>query len=213
MEIDIFLKIVLSSLLGGVIGLEQELSGKSSGLRSNILIAVGSTLLTILSIEIAKTGKFGDPAGITAQIVIGIGLLGAGMIIKSGSPAQGITSAATIWTVAAVGITVGSGFYVLAFLVTVFIILILILFKFLSDHIKNRSQQNSYSIKTKKKYSVINDIRKVIMECGINDPEWSTEKVRGGYLIGLSLTASENKKNSFIEKIMEMEGIIEVKNE
>lgn len=213
MEIDIFLKIVLSSLLGGVIGLEQELSGKRAGLRTNILIAAGSTLLTILSLEIAKTGKLGDPARITAQIVTGIGLIGAGVIIQSGSSAQGITTAATIWTVAAIGIAVGSGLYVLAFSVTIFVILVLILFKFLSEHIRNRSQQDFYSIKTKKKYSVINDIRKVIMECGINDPEWSIEKVKGGYLVGLSLTASENKKNSFIEKIMEMEGIIEVKNE
>ncbi|MEN8155089.1 MAG: MgtC/SapB family protein [Acidobacteriota bacterium] len=213
MELNILLKILLSSLLGGMIGLEQELSGKRAGLRTNILIAIGSTLLAILSIEITKAGKIGDPGRIIAQIVTGIGFIGAGVIIQSGSAIHGLTTAATIWTVAAIGIAVGNGFYILAFSVTIFVILILILFKFLSDHIKNRSLQEFYSIKTKKKYSIINDVRKVIMECGINDPEWSIGKVRGGYMIELSLTASESKKNSFIEKVMEMEGIIEVKNE
>lgn len=111
-------------LLGGAIGVEREIKGKPAGLRTNILICVGSALLADLSTKFAEAGgRGGDPGRLAAQIVTGVGFLGAGTIMQARGTVTGLTSAATIWVVAAMGIAVGAGFYVEAagtgFLVTV----------------------------------------------------------------------------------------------
>ena len=102
-------------VLGGAIGLEREIKGKPTGLRTNILICVGSALLSDISVRIGILGdgsRIGDPGRIAAQIVSGIGFLGAGAIMQSRGTVTGLTSAATIWVVAALGIAVGAGFFV-----------------------------------------------------------------------------------------------------
>jgi putative Mg2+ transporter-C (MgtC) family protein len=123
---------LLATLLGGAIGLERELAGKPAGLRTNILICVGAALFTQLSVDIAKIGispdghPFGDTTRITAQIVSGIGFLGAGAIMHSQGAIVGLTTAATIWVVAAVGAAIGAGAYVDALGSTALIMLVLV---------------------------------------------------------------------------------------
>jgi len=95
-------------VLGGAVGLERELRGKAAGLRTNILICVGATLFTVLSVSLAA-GGWGDPARIAAQIVTGVGFLGAGTILHARGAITGLTSAATIWVVAAIGVALGTG--------------------------------------------------------------------------------------------------------
>jgi putative Mg2+ transporter-C (MgtC) family protein len=114
LEIHLLAKLVLAVVLGGAIGLERELKGKPAGLRTNILICVGATLLTDVSISISLVNgsRIGDPARLAAQIVSGVGFLGAGTIMQSSGTVTGLTSAATIWVVAAIGIAVGSGNFV-----------------------------------------------------------------------------------------------------
>lgn len=101
-------------VLGGIIGLEREISGKPAGLRTNILICVGATLLTDVSLVLTRgpNGTFlADPTRVAAQIITGIGFLGAGTIMQSRGTITGLTSAATIWVVCAIGITIGAGLY------------------------------------------------------------------------------------------------------
>ncbi|HET9426519.1 MAG TPA: MgtC/SapB family protein [Gemmatimonadaceae bacterium] len=114
LEIHLLGKLLLAVVLGGAIGLERELKGKPAGLRTNILICMGAALLTDVSISISLMGatRIGDPARLAAQIVSGVGFLGAGTIMQSSGTVTGLTSAATIWVVAAIGIAVGSGNYV-----------------------------------------------------------------------------------------------------
>ena len=114
----------MAVVLGGAIGIERELSGKAAGLRTNILICVGSTLLMDLSVNLARThGQVGDPARLAAQVVSGIGFLGAGTIMQARGTVIGLTTAATLWVVMAIGLVIGGGFYMeaagTAFLVTV----------------------------------------------------------------------------------------------
>jgi putative Mg2+ transporter-C (MgtC) family protein len=114
LRLDLLLKLGLAVLLGGVIGLEREIAGKPAGLRTNILICVGAALLTDVSMNMVVTddgGRIGDPTRLAAQIVTGIGFLGAGTIMQARGTITGLTSAATIWVVAAIGITVGAGAY------------------------------------------------------------------------------------------------------
>jgi putative Mg2+ transporter-C (MgtC) family protein len=114
LRLDLLVKLGLAVLLGGIIGFERELSGKPAGLRTNILICVGAALLMDVSIRIgfADGHRIGDPGRIAAQIVSGVGFLGAGTIMQAQGMVTGLTSAATIWVVAAIGMTVGAGFYV-----------------------------------------------------------------------------------------------------
>jgi len=114
LRVDLLVKLVLAVLLGGIIGFEREVAGKPAGLRTNILICVGATLLMDVSIRIGITDgvRIGDPARIAAQVVSGVGFIGAGTIMQAQGTVTGLTSAATIWVVAAIGLTLGAGYYV-----------------------------------------------------------------------------------------------------
>jgi Uncharacterized membrane protein len=114
LRLDLLVKLGLAVLLGGIIGFEREVAGKPAGLRTNILICVGAALLMDVSINIgiADGRRIGDPGRIAAQIVSGVGFLGAGTIMQSQGMVTGLTSAATIWVVAAIGMTIGAGQYV-----------------------------------------------------------------------------------------------------
>ncbi|MBA3855034.1 MAG: hypothetical protein C0503_11500 [Gemmatimonas sp.] len=109
LRLDLGAKLLIAILAGGAIGLERELRRKPAGLRTNILICLGSALLMDLSMRIAGNHA-GDPGRIAAQVVTGIGFLGAGTILHTRGTITGLTSAATIWVVAAIGLTVGAGY-------------------------------------------------------------------------------------------------------
>jgi putative Mg2+ transporter-C (MgtC) family protein len=115
-DIELIRRLVTAALLGAALGFEREIRQKDAGLRTNILIAVGAALFTLMSIEIS--GPSGDPGRIAAQIVTGIGFLGAGAIIRTDGGIQGLTTAATVWVNAAVGVAAGGGQYHLAFIAT-----------------------------------------------------------------------------------------------
>jgi len=103
-----FCKLLLAAFLGGIIGLERELRGKPAGLRTNILIAMGAALFTTISLQMAVNS---DPTRIAAQVVTGIGFLGAGVILREHGAVVGLTTAATIFVVAAIGVAVGAGLW------------------------------------------------------------------------------------------------------
>lgn len=121
-EQAVFAKLSIACLCGAMLGLEREFAGKPAGLRTNILICVGSALFTLASIIAWQifTGANppSDPMRVAAQIVTGVGFLGAGVIFKSEEQITGITTAATIWFVAAVGMVIAIGFPLLGFLVS-----------------------------------------------------------------------------------------------
>ena len=213
MEVDIILKILLAAMLGGIIGLERELSHKEAGLRTNILIAIGSTLITILSFKIAAMSKTADPARLTAQIVSGIGFLGAGAIIQARFAVHGLTTAATIWTVAAIGIAVGSGFYLVAFLVAIFVVIVLTVFKFLLAYLEKQKQNYVYLITTEEKASLLVDIRQVLTELNIRYSSARLNRSDGSYEFEIIFNTSENKNRDFIEKVMLLKGVKEVLSE
>ena len=111
---ELFLRLVLSCILGGIIGYERQSRRKSAGLRTNVLVCLGSCLIMVMSVEMyqeveVKTNA--DPARLAAQVVSGIGFLGAGAIMKEGLSVTGLTTAACLWVVAGVGLAVGAGFY------------------------------------------------------------------------------------------------------
>jgi len=116
--LSMILKLVLSSVFGGMVGYERELHEHPAGLRTHILVCMGATLITIVSVSFRPPD--GDPGRIAAQIVSGIGFLGAGTILRQGNIVRGLTTAASLWTVAGIGMAVGVGgvFYLLAAVAT-----------------------------------------------------------------------------------------------
>ena len=121
-------RITLAALLGAIIGFERERSGHPAGLRTNMLVSVGSCLFTILSIDgFPLRGTAQDSARVAAQIVVGVGFLGAGVVIHTGKGARGLTTAASIWLNAAVGMAVGVGAYILSIYTTLLVMFILVL--------------------------------------------------------------------------------------
>ena len=121
---DTLVKLSLAAFLGGVIGLERELKGKAAGLRTNMFICFGSAMFTILSVELAGEWT-GDHTRIAAQIIPGIGFIGAGSILHSRGSVSGLTTAATLFVVASIGMAVGGGLYLPALFATLMIFLAL----------------------------------------------------------------------------------------
>ena len=120
-EWELLLRLVLACVFGGIIGYERQSRRKSAGLRTNVLVCLGACLIMVLSQEIYQhvEGKTNaDPARLAAQVVSGIGFLGAGAIMKEGLTVTGLTTAACLWVVAGVGLAVGGGFYSGAFITT-----------------------------------------------------------------------------------------------
>lgn len=157
-NLAITLKIAFSAILGIIIGFDREKSGKPAGIRTQMLVCVGSALLSAISVDMIQVVNVGDiasslyridPARLMAQIISGIGFLGAGVIIKNGSKIQGVTTAATIWMTAAVGIAVGAGFYLPAGVSTVLVLLLNPLAKL---QYKFGLKGDFYNLKSKLKY-------------------------------------------------------------
>ncbi len=119
-------RLLLASLLSGLIGIEREVHGRAAGFRTHLLVGIGACLMMIVSeYFFTKYGELGnntavrmDPARVAAQIVTGIGFLGAGVIIKSGQVVRGLTTAVCLWVVAGIGMAIGSGLYLAAMIVT-----------------------------------------------------------------------------------------------
>jgi len=138
MEIEIICQLLLATFLGALIGLEREYKGKEAGLQTYSLVALGSCLFAIISFELfnsffIKTGINFDPSRIIQAIAIGIGFIGAGVIFRQSSGILGLTTAAGLWTTAAIGIAVGTKFYFLATSVTLISLLILAGFGLLEE--------------------------------------------------------------------------------
>lgn len=167
-EVDILSiggRLLLSIVLGGLIGWEREYRKQVAGLRTHVIICLGSTLLMLISIYIPQTFpnfQNGDPGRIAAQVVSGIGFLGAGAIFSLGGSIRGITTAATIWMVAAIGLAVGAGMYTGSLISTIFILLVLIFMRrlekrfFQEDLLKNlQISFSSSKIESEKVFSVL----------------------------------------------------------
>jgi putative Mg2+ transporter-C (MgtC) family protein len=129
-ELDIIVKLMLAALAGGLVGLEREKHGRPAGLRTNLLVAVGSCVMVIVSEAFfvkyamynAESPLRIDPSRVAAQIVTGVGFLGAGVILKEGASVRGLTTAASLWTVSGLGMAFGMGFYSLGGIATILVL-------------------------------------------------------------------------------------------
>jgi putative Mg2+ transporter-C (MgtC) family protein len=142
-------KIALAALMGAIVGLERLWTGHPAGLRTNMVIAISSCLFTILSIEaFPLQGSAQDTARVAAGIVTGVGFLGAGALLQTKSHVRGLTTAATIWLVAALGMAAGAGFYFIAVFTTVMTTVLLVVLRPVSASLERRARRQWTSAET-----------------------------------------------------------------
>ncbi len=130
---ELVLRIGTAAILGGLVGLQRELVGKEAGFRTHALVSAGSALIMLVSVYLFEAykshGAITDPSRIAAQVVSGIGFLGAGAIIRSGATVVGLTTAACLWSCAGIGLAAGSGFYEGAVIGAAIVLVILVVFQ------------------------------------------------------------------------------------
>jgi putative Mg2+ transporter-C (MgtC) family protein len=184
LHIDLLTKLALATLFGGVIGWEREASGKPAGLRTNILICVGAALLTDLSIYFSTISGPGtelwDPARITAQIVSGIGFLGAGTIMQAKGTVTGLTTAATLWVVAAIGMTAGAGAFFQAGGATLLVLVILWPLGWVEDRIEGSRRGRIFRVVLEDKPGKVAEVQSLLEEAGLIVKLESSAKAREG---------------------------------
>jgi putative Mg2+ transporter-C (MgtC) family protein len=137
------LKVCLAAAIGGFIGMEREYRSKAAGFRTMILITIGSTIFTMISL---KLGGNGAEDRVAANVVTGIGFLGAGVVFKDGLTVSGLTTAASIWATASLGMAVGIGEYSLAFLGAVSVIIVLAFFEYVQIAVELVMHKHKYKI-------------------------------------------------------------------
>ena len=162
--LDDVLPILFSVLVGGIIGIEREYQLKSAGLRTMILVTLGACIFTMLS---RNLGEPGSPDRIAANIITGIGFVGAGVIFKEENRVSGLTTAVTIWICAALGMTIGAGYYQEATIGSVVVFLLLIMFKYIQDVIDRISTRYTYQITLPYEDGIIDKYEAIFKENGL----------------------------------------------
>ena len=165
-RLELALQLGLATLLGGVIGLERELKGKPAGLRTNILICMGSVLYTQLSTTMGAPTA--DPTRIAAQIVTGVGFIGAGTILHARGAVVGLTSAATIWVVAAIGVALGAGRYTEALGTAVLVVGVLQGLGWVESLVARHATTSRVSIHARQDPNVLEELETVIRRSGLD---------------------------------------------
>src|SRR5438128_483403 len=207
-EPSIALKLLLAAVLGGVIGLERELRDKPAGLRTNILICLGSTLFMSISTKVAEV-LGGDPTRIAAQIISGIGFLGAGAVLHSHGFVLGLTTAATIWVVAGVGMALGSGMYLVALFTTAMSLVTLYFLSFIEDKIQGR-RSYSYALVVSDLNQALVSINRVLQESSVSAASFNFKKRSGHYRVWFNLLIRRETNIKIIQRLSEVPEIIQV---
>jgi putative Mg2+ transporter-C (MgtC) family protein len=161
---DDLLKLLIAMLIGGLIGAEREFRDKAAGFRTIIFICTGATLFTIFS---QKLGGAEDAARIAAQIVSGVGFLGAGVILRDGGRVIGLTTASTVWLAAALGMGIGSGEYVFTATATGAVLFVLWIFPKFEEWIDNIREERTYEVVCAISAEKFAQLEKTFQECGL----------------------------------------------
>ncbi|MFN2570209.1 MAG: MgtC/SapB family protein [Gemmatimonadales bacterium] len=164
-RLELLLQLALATLLGGAIGLERELGGKPAGLRTNILICIGSTLYTQLSLSMVHGAP--DATRVAGQIVTGVGFIGAGTILHARGAVVGLTSAATIWVVAAIGVALGAGHYPEALLSTLIVLVVLAGLGRVEIVVQRHTSSSRISVHARPDPSVLEELETVVRRTGL----------------------------------------------
>lgn len=203
------LRIGLSLVLGGIIGFERERDSQPAGLRTHMILVVGACLAMILSINIASLADT-DPTRLAAQVVSGIGFLGAGAILRSGFNVKGLTTATTLWTMAIVGLVVGAGYFAIAIITTVVIMIVLSVLDVIEKRFVRINVIRNITVEVHDHKGVIREVRKIIAHVADQVITFSVQKSLKSKTLRLEIVARFNRSDkleTLVEQISEIEGV------
>ncbi|MFH1459628.1 MAG: MgtC/SapB family protein [Candidatus Omnitrophota bacterium] len=213
---QITMRLLLAAILSGIIGYERELHGRAAGLRTTILVGVGSCLIMITSMnlfEIYRGVANVDPSRIAAQVVSGIGFLGAGTILRFRASVKGLTTAAGLWAVAGIGLAVGSGFYLPALLTTSIIFIVLATLSRLERKIK-KSVDKVIKIDASGALEELSEITKAVslFNAEIKNIEITPAPTPGTFNLSLQVQHyTVDSINKITDQLMKVKGVTAVK--
>ncbi|HBO33686.1 MAG TPA: magnesium transporter MgtC [Anaerolineaceae bacterium] len=206
---DMLIRIGISLVLGGIIGFERERDSQPAGLRTHMILVVGACLAMMLSVNIA-TAAGTDPARLAAQVIPGIGFLGAGAIMRSGFNVKGLTTATTLWTMAIIGLAVGSGYFEVAVITTLVLMLVLSVLDVVEKRFVRINVIRSVTVEVHDHKGIIRDVRKTMARIADQVISFSVQKSIKSKTLRLVIVARFNrseKLENMVEQISEIEGV------
>jgi putative Mg2+ transporter-C (MgtC) family protein len=210
---DYVYPLVLSLILCGFIGLERESHGRAAGLRTHILVGLSSTLIVLASIYLSETAKGGfasDPGRVAAGVVTGIGFIGAGTIMRFRASIKGLTTAASIWAAAAVGLSIGSGFYMGALTATALILFSLVFLARIEKIFLRRNYYKSLVVVSSAEVNNLKLIKQVLdtRDAEIEDFQISVSENNNQVTLVFDLKIDEHVEEELVPAIAKIRGVI-----
>ena len=202
MTTEIFIKVILALILGGGLGLERQYHDKPAGFATYCLICLGATLFTVLSEIMGFAG--GDPGRIAAQIVTGVGFIGAGSILRDGNKISGLTTAAGVWLVAAVGMAVGYGEYLWAFISTAAILVVQLGLRRTLKLMDKLHHYDTFFVICEPQWEAVEKISQHIEKQNIHILKREVTKQDNMFHVHISAAFTENDFQSVIKNLLEM---------
>ena len=216
-EWTILMRLLIAAILSGAIGFEREFHGRAAGFRTHILLCVGSTLIMLTSMHMFDlySGRVVvDPGRIAAGVITGIGFLGAGTIMHSRSSIKGLTTAASLWVVAGIGLAVGSGLFFGSIVATALTIVTLMVFSRFEQVMIRRNWYKTLIIEANDGIDQLKSIRTVLDEWDIDITDFHVDRIQAGarmlLKLGLKLHSTKHS-NELIEDIGRVNGVIYAK--
>lgn len=215
---EIITRLLFATFVGTLIGLERQLKGHPIGMRTNVLVCISSAMVMMLSQYLIRDsynmyGAVNDPR-LAAQVITGIGFLGAGTIIHSDSNIKGLTTAASLWSVGCIGLVIGAGYYRLAVVATIIVFAVLLLMNYLSNFLQRRVQHRIITLTLVPEMNVFLSVISHLRDCGVD-----IDRAEAGLDIAGEEKTSQvqfsvkgiNQAQSVIKSLRDVEGIINIK--
>lgn len=219
-EVQIILRVLVGAVLGAAVGFERERQDQPAGLRTHIILVIGATLAMVLSVNLgylfARPGTPADPARLAAQVISGIGFLGAGAILRYGFNVKGLTTATSLWTMAIVGMTVGAGYYWIAVGTTAVMIVVLTVLNVIEKRFVRTSLSRFLSIEANYKKGLVKSIRHVVEDYADEVLSFTIQKHIKNKRLRVQVVARiprKQKLDDLIEELSDIDGVRNLKLE
>lgn len=219
-ETQIILRVLVGAVLGAAVGLERERQDQPAGLRTHMILVIGATLAMVLSVNVgylyARPGTPSDPARLAAQVISGIGFLGAGAILRYGFTVKGLTTATSLWTMAIVGMTVGAGYYLIGVVTTALMLVVLALLNIIENRFVRTAISRLIQIEADYHKGVVKSVRRVVEKYADSMASFSIQKHFKQKRLRIQVVARVSRDQSLeelIETISDIEGVRTLKVE
>lgn len=219
-ETQIILRILLGAALGAIIGIERERDNQPAGLRTHMILVIGATLAMVLSVNLgylfARPGTPADPARLAAQVISGIGFLGAGAILRYGFNVKGLTTATSMWTMAIVGMAVGAGYYLVGVATTALMLIVLALLNTIEKRWVRKSVSRFIEIQADYHKGLVKSVRNTISSFTNDTVSFTIQKHIKNKRIRIQVVARidhDQTLEDMIEALSDVEGVRNLKVE